>query len=390
MTSLLSRPLQLSLRNTIRRKGRLIFTLIPLSLAGATFISVFCLRASVILSLRQTMQYSKYDLGVEMSRPYPAKQIEREALHVPGVVRAESWWEIRSAAVRVRADGSESKVLSVVAPPGSTDLLDPILVEGRWLRPEDEHAVVVNNHLRAEEGDLEVGSWIVLKIQGQETRWQVVGVVKEVLSGDLTAYTNSAAFAQAIGAAGQANSIRIVAEGHDEVFQARVEKLLEERFQEAGMPITSTTATARTVRTIQSGFSMFILFLLIMALLVAVVGGLGLMGTMSLNVLERMQEIGVLRAIGASNGAVLRIVMVEAILVGLFSSLFGAALALPLSKVLSDQMGEQFFKNPFSYAFSPGAVLAWLAMVVVLSALASFLPARNATRISVREVLAYE
>ena len=41
--------------------------------------------------------------------------------------------------------------------------------------------------------------------------------------------------------------------------------------------------------------------MLVMAALIAIVGGLGLMGTMSINVLERTREIGVMRAIGASN-----------------------------------------------------------------------------------------
>jgi putative ABC transport system permease protein len=45
---------------------------------------------------------------------------------------------------------------------------------------------------------------------------------------------------------------------------------------------------------------------------------------------------------------------------------------------------------PLDYTFSLNGVLLWLVVVVLLSALASFLPAWNASRLTVREVLAYE
>ena len=47
-------------------------------------------------------------------------------------------------------------------------------------------------------------------------------------------------------------------------------------------------------------------------------------------------------------------------------------------------------KAPLAWTFSVAGVLLWLAIVVVISVLASLLPARGAWRLSVREVLAYE
>ncbi len=85
---------------------------------------------------------------------------------------------------------------------------------------------------------------------------------------------------------------------------------------------------------------------------------------------------------GASDAAVLKIVMFEAVLVGVLSWFFGGLLALPISKALSDEVGVDFQRSPLSYAFSPGGVLLWLAVVFVLSGLASLLPARRASRIS--------
>ncbi len=114
------------------------------------------------------------------------------------------------------------------------------------------------------------------------------------------------------------------------------------------------------------------------------------MGTMSINVLERTREIGMMRAVGASDGAVARIFIAEGLFIGLLSWLVGTVLALPIGRLLSDAVGVAFLEAPLTYTFSARGTLLWLAIVFVLSTLASILPAWNASRLTVREVLAYE
>jgi len=153
----------------------------------------------------------------------------------------------------------------------------------------------------------------------------------------------------------------------------------------------AATSTIAEVRTTQERlFDVLVIFLSTMALLLGVVGGLGLTGTMSINVVERAREIGVIRAVGASDGAVLRIFLVEGVLIGLISWGIGALLSMPISRTLSDALGMVFLSRPLSYAFSAEGVLLWLAIVLVLAAGASLIPAWRASRLAVREVLAYE
>jgi putative ABC transport system permease protein len=122
----------------------------------------------------------------------------------------------------------------------------------------------------------------------------------------------------------------------------------------------------------------------------AIVGGLGLSGTMSINVLERVREIGVMRAVGASDWIVLQVILVEGLVIGLISWFTGSLLAFPLSRILSDQLGLLLLENPLRFSFSIFGLLLWLVVAMVLSFLASYLPARNASRLTVREVLTYE
>jgi putative ABC transport system permease protein len=383
----LSRPLLLSLRNTFRRKGRLALTLTTLTLAGAIVVAVFSVRTSLLQTLDDALQYWRYDVEVNFNRAYRAEQIERLTLQVPGVVAAESW-NFRNVR-RVRPDGGESERVLMIALPAQTQMLQPTVLEGRWLLPDDENAVVINTDLRTDEPDLRVGDMFAITVNGDETSWHVVGVVQGVLAGPF-AYANAPYFQRTLGDVGRAAQVQVVAEQHDAQAQQALAAALNDHFEQQGLDVSSTRTTSDRRERAEFQFNILVAFLLIMAALLAVVGGLGLMGTMSINVLERTREIGVLRAIGASTRAVLQIVIAEGVLIGTISWLLGTLLALPLGKLMSDAVGNSFLQAPLNYTFSFGGALLWLGAVLVLAALASVLPARNAARLSVREVLAYE
>ncbi|MBI1880541.1 MAG: FtsX-like permease family protein, partial [Chloroflexi bacterium] len=383
----LSRPLLLSLRNTFRRKTRLALTLLTLIFGGVIFITVFSLRVSMLATLDSWLAYFRWDVAVQFERDYRTERILREALDVPGVVQAETWGF--ASARRKRPDGSDSDNIILYAPPAATRMAQPTVIAGRWLQPADTNAVVVNSIILRDEPDVQVGSYITLKIEGEEETWRVVGVVTGGFPVAVV-FANYPYFARVAHEVGQAQWVFATTEQHTLDFQNQVVRALEARFAHIGFDVGVTAKVAEEKAETVAIFEVIVVLLLIMAVLIAVIGGLGLMGTMSINVLERTREIGVMRAIGASNGAVRRIFMVEGIIIGVLSWLVGAILAYPISKFLSDLVGEQFLSAPLDYTFSINGVLLWLGVVVALSALASFLPAWNASRLTVREVLAYE
>jgi putative ABC transport system permease protein len=383
----MSRPLLISLRNTFRRKGRLLLTLMTLTLASAIFIAVFSVRSSLLLTLDDALSYWNYDIGVNLSRPYRVDYLEREALTVPGVVAAESWgfWGTR----RIRPDEINSDDLLLIAPPPNTQTIKPVLLDGRWLLPDDENAVVINTDVTKVESDLEVGSTVVLDIEGRKEPWTVVGIVRGVLSGPFL-YANYPYFAKVTRTVGRASTLQVITNDQTAATQERVAKALDQHFAALGVTVNSAETTSQIREQVVTQFNVIIVILSVMALLLAVVGGLGLMGTMSINVLERRREIGVMRAIGAVNRAILHIVIVEGVVIGVLSWLLGTLLALPLSKALSDAVGVGFIQAALSYRFSIGGAGGWLAVILCIAAVASLLPARSASRITVREVLAYE
>jgi putative ABC transport system permease protein len=127
-----------------------------------------------------------------------------------------------------------------------------------------------------------------------------------------------------------------------------------------------------------------------MSFLFAIVGGLGLMSMMSLNVLERTQEIGIIRVVGGIGKVITQIVIIESIVVGLLSWLVGSLLAYPVSKLMSIALGNTMLNVPLTHVFPLRGLVLWLLFILVLAVLASVIPARSASRLVIRETLSYE
>ena len=144
------------------------------------------------------------------------------------------------------------------------------------------------------------------------------------------------------------------------------------------------------IEALAEAMNILVSFLLIIAILTAIVGSIGLAGTMGMNVLERTREIGVMRAIGAVDLAIVKSVVFEGVFIGVISWMIGVVLSWPISFVLLRLIRTSLFSTPLDLKFSPRGFLIWLIVVLILAAVASILPARNAARLTIREVLAYE
>jgi len=142
--------------------------------------------------------------------------------------------------------------------------------------------------------------------------------------------------------------------------------------------------------TASESLDILVIFLLIMAILTAIVGAMGLTGTMSMNVMERTREIGIMRSIGADDRAVMRTVIAEGLVIGFISFILAIFLSIPFTYALSDVVSSAVFQTPIKVVFTFLGYAIWLGLVLLLSVLGSILPARNAARLTIREVLAYE
>jgi putative ABC transport system permease protein len=267
--------------------------------------------------------------------------------------------------------------------------MDPQVTDGQWLSAELRNAIVINSDVVDKEPDLQTGAEIVLDIDGRESVWHVAGIAPTESRGPMV-YVAHDDWAYATRTPGQITHLQVRTTRHDAAFQTEMEQALFQDFEDSGLDVAGTKTTGVLQQENQILFTIVVAFLVLMALLLAAVGGLGLTTTMGINVMERVREIGVLRAVGASNGSVRRIVLLEGMAIGVLSWVVGTLLSFPISRFMSEQLGLALIKVPLSYQYSTIAAVAWFFVLLMVAVVASLGPARNAVRLTIREVLAYE
>ena len=386
----ISRPILLSFRNTFRKRGRLLLTIFTLTVAGAVFIAVFNVRDSMSSVMGQLMQHFMGDVTVNFSQPYRVSKIEHTLLEIPGVKGVEGW----GGAAGEIWDENDNLVteLSISAPPQDTNLLEPEFVAGRWLLPDEERAIVVSDTIYDFYPDLKPGDKLIVKIPGQrEQPWEVVGIFRFVdMLGDPMAYANFEYIANQMHLPNQTASYRVITEYHDSSSQRELTQRIDSHLNDRNFAVQSVQSGYLLQANATQAVNTLVIFLLIMAVLTAFVGSIGLTGTMSINVLERTREIGVMRTIGAVDVVIMQSVIIEGLFIGLITWLLAIGLSFPISSLLLTIIGEAMMGSAMTLSFTPLGILIWLGVVIVLSVFASIMPARNAARLTINEVLAYE
>jgi len=418
------RPLLLSVRNSFRRRTRLVLTLATLATAGVFFMAALNVQASLVRTIDRLLAARKSDLSVTLAQMVPLERVERAIRRTPGVKGFEGWIVTEAspsaasdaapvppetqpaqagasgphaagasgphaaAASGPHAGGAERDRFTVVALPAETRMLAPEIVEGRWLRAGDTNALVANDRLAARLPGFKPGASISLAMGPAQVTWQVVGIAREPFSPGL-AYV-PLGFFEAHGHGGTTNSLRLVLDDATPLAMPGAKERLDQSLDAEGVRALSSSSRYDGRRGFDEHMLMIYVFQLVMSLILAAVGGLGLTTTMSLNVLERRREMGVLRAIGASPRAVWRIVIVEGAAIGLMSGVLAGLLAWPASRALGDLLVTLMFRSRLDFVFEPLALPSWLLVSIALGVVASFVPAWHASRHSVREALAHE
>ena len=272
----------------------------------------------------------------------------------------------------------------------ASTLITPIIVDGRWIQAADVRKLAISEAVLHFFPDLKAGDFLTLRVDGRSEQWQVVGLFKFVGREGVLAYAPLEYVSQINDLANQALSFRVVTDLHDRLSQDRMAESLDRYFRDRGFKLRQAQSGLASLDTASESLDTLVTFLLIMALLTATVGSMGLAGTMGMNVLERTREIGIMRAIGAVDSIIMRTVIAEGVIIGMISFGLGVVLSVPFTYLLSYIVSLAVFETPIRTVFTPAGYLIWLALVLVLSTVASTLPALNAARLTIREVLAYE
>ena len=387
-----SRTLLLAARNLLRRRGRLILTVTLLAAGGALFTTGLNTAAAWQAWVDDGLARRTYDAELQLAAPARAETVTAAVRGVAGVTAAEAMISVpatpagadgRVEVQRTYPDGGHGR-FALTGLPADTALVDFEVLRGRWLRPGDTGAVVLNQGAATRLGEPAVGDDVRLAVDGRVRGWRVVGVVAEV-GGPAAAYTTPDGLAPDVGA-GQVNTVRIGVSGDQQAVADRVEAALAA----AGAPVAGAVQTTELRSAIDEHVAIFIYTLVALAVLMATVGVLGLASTMSITVTERTREYGIMQAVGATPAVVRRIVLTEGTLTGALGCLIAMALGLPLSIVVGDFLGRLSFGLPLPLQLSPAGLAAWLVLAIAGAAAATLAAAQRAARLTLRETLTYQ
>jgi len=382
--------------NTFRNKERVFLTQITLVMAGLVFMAVMSVGESVRYTFEDVVfSILNFDISLRFEDPERVSKVEEMTLSYPGVKAVEMWATdgptIRPAGQEESEDDPSASVYGV---PLSTDFYGPQMRAGRWLQPGDVQAVVLNEILAADVG-VGLGDMVTFDhgLKG-ESDWQVVGLLFDpVIQG--SAHVPREVLQKEINSTNEANTIWIQTVRDEAETDAAIARGLREYYDQKKIevnpqaPFGQDTAT-QIVDYMVSQFGMFAALFGVMAVVIGAVGGVALSGVLTLNVLERRREIGVMRAIGSSSGIIAGLFIGEGLILGWLSWLIALPFSIPAGQLMTGALGAMLGGMSLVYKYNPLGTLYWFLIVSVLSVVASLLPARGATRVSVRESLAYE
>ncbi len=392
----LSRLVLLTLNNTFRNKGRVIVTQLALVVSGLIFMMIMTVQDSVAYTFGDVLfSILKFNVSLQFEDAERMQEVERVTLAYPGVKNVEMW---TFAGAKIRPVGQpesnadpSAEMLGIPLP---THFYGYQLRAGRWLRPDDTNAAVLNQKL-AEQVGVKVGDWVTLDFgRHGEVQWQVVGLIFDPI---ITSSVNvpRQVLLRTTGSVNKANTVFIQTNRTDAAGEAEMAKGLRAYFDTHQLKLNPVgpfadqdTASAATAQ-ILSNFGIIIKMLAAMAVIIALVGSIALSGVLSLSVRERTREIGVMRAIGASSWSIARLFIGEGLVLGLLSWLIALPLSLPAGYLMTQALGAAI-NGEIVFHYTPMGALYWLAIITVLAIAASWLPAQGATRVSVRESLAYQ
>ena len=148
---------------------------------------------------------------------------------------------------------------------------------------------------------------------------------------------------------------------------------------------TNSSIRNQALSLMEQAFRMFD----VVALISIAVGSLGVVNTLTMSVIERTQEIGMLRAIGTSQGQIIRMVLAESGLMGVIGGVLGLATGIILARILFIGMNTMSGYQ-LTFTIPPEGIVVSVVMALIISQIAAISPARRAARTQILEAIHYE
>lgn len=166
---------------------------------------------------------------------------------------------------------------------------------------------------------------------------------------------------------------------------AAIQKKMDDLHGKGSFVVFTPTQLAQQIGTVTNTLSVVLGGIAGIALVVA---GIGIANTMFMSIVERTREIGIMKAIGATNMNIIEIFLMEAALIGLIGGIVGDILGVIFSQGLGIILTT--YGLTFTTQVTPELLLIGLSFSLAVGVLFGFIPARKGAKMNPIEALRYE
>lgn len=247
------------------------------------------------------------------------------------------------------------------------------IVEGQQLTSNDTGKIMVGRMISVQKG-LQVGDTLNMK----GSTFEIFGIYETGASFEDAGGVILLSEAQSLfGLGNQVSMLRVKLEDVNKVDAVRT-KIEKQYPQLLAMRSSEVVAQQEDLQLI-AGISALI------SLIAIVVGSIGIMNTMVMSVMERIREIGILRAVGWKRRSILSMVLKESLCISIIGGIIGIILGILIVNNLAAEI-----EIPLTVSITPDLVISAFIIAVILGILGGIYPAWRASKMSPMEALSHE
>jgi putative ABC transport system permease protein len=393
---------RVAIRSILARKVRLLLTSLAVVLGVGFMAGTFVLTDTMTSAFNNLFDtaYSRIDVLVRSSnaftaqtssleerKPMPASVLE-QVRSVDGVEQAEG--DVLGYAQIV--DPKTGKVIGTFGPPTAASAWNDL--NGFTLRaggspPSGPDQVVIDAGT-ADTNDIEVGDAVEIVFEGPPGEFDVVGIAGygqgDSLGGATWALFDLPTAQRVLGKEGELDSVSVV--GDPNVSAVELQRQISDVLPQGAEAVTAATVTSEAQDQIATGLGFLRTAFLVFAFVALFVGAFIIFNTFSIIVAQRTRELALFRALGASGRQVMTSVLVEAVVVGLVSSLLGIGLGIGIAILLKGLLNAIGVEIPSSGTVILGrTIIVSIIVGTLVTVVAAVVPARRAARVAPIEAL---
>lgn len=387
-----------SINNLKRARVRTYLTLLGVVIGIAAIVSLVSIGSGLSVSVENQLDALGAETifvipgGFQTIRTQVTKEDVDEIESISGVENAvpiytdNAIMEFNGKKVNVSISATDARDAEIFDSTGFFDV-----EEGRQFERNESTSVLIGNNVGKNFFDEEINIRKQIKINGEN--FKVIGILKAQAQSfgggpdtGNTIYMPIEGF-ERISDDLSPGIIFAVAESKLDVPEVadEIEEYFEDKYGEDSIRVSTTEQLLDQINSLVGVLTIFVMGLAGISL---VVGGIGIMNAMITSVLERTKEIGLMKALGASNNKILTIFLLESALIGLVGGIIGIIVGFGLAEIIAFIGTESGFA--LAAVKNIDIILGALFFGIVVGVASGFYPAKRAAKLDPVEALRYE